>query len=137
MIGRRLGRRAPAASADLRARLERARLETLALLRALDHACLAPRELPHAALARLAALDADCAEALWALEQPVGALNLQAMVQDTLASLDRLADTRTQIRAGVPAHAGAQLARLEPVIRVTLDPTEAYTDVPGRDPQNR
>ena len=137
MIGRRPGRRAAAAPADLRARLERARLDTLALLRALDHGRLAPHDLPHAALADLAALDADCAEALWALDQPDGALNVPAIVHDTLVSLDRLTDTRAQVRAGVSTQARARLARLEPVIRATLDPTEAYTDVPCRDPQNR
>lgn len=137
MTGRRPGRRASAAPADLRARLARARLDTLALLRALDHTGLPPRELPHAALADLAALDADCAEALWALDQPAGALHVPAMVRDTLASLERLAHTRAQVRAQVPPHARAPLERLEPVIRATLDPTEAYTDVPGRDPQNR
>ena len=137
MSGRRPGHRATAAPADLRGRLERARLDTLALLRALDHGRLAPPDLPHAALADLAALDADCAEALWALDQPAGALNVPAMVHATLVSLDRLTNTRTQVRAGVSVQARARLARLEPVIRATLDPTEAYTDVPGRDPQNR
>ena len=130
-------RRATVAPADLRARLERTRLETLALLRALDHAGLAPRALPQVALAALAELDADCAEALWALDQPMGTLDIDAMVRDTLTALARLADTRTQVRAGVPASARAQLERLEPLIRATLDPIEAYADVPGRDPQNR
>lgn len=137
MIERRPGRRARAAPADLRARLERARLDTLALLRALDHTSLAPRDLPRAALTDVAALDADCAEALWALDQPAGTLNVPAMVRDTLASLDRLAHTRAQVRAQLPGHTRARLERLEPVIRATLDPTEAYNDVPGRDPQNR
>ena len=131
MTGRRPARHATA-PADLRARLD-----TLALLRAVDHGHLAPSDLPHAALADLAALDADCAEALWALDQPEGTLNVPAMVHDTLVSLDRLTDTRAQVRGGVPAQARARLAQLEPVIRATLDPTEAYTDVPGRDPQNR
>ena len=137
MTGRQPARRATAAPADLRVRLERTRLDTLALLRALDHERLAPRDLPHAALADLAALDADCAEALWALDQPVGALNIHAMVHDTCASLDRLPDIRAQVRASVPPHASARLERLEPMIRATLDPREAYADVPGRDPQNR
>ncbi len=137
MTAPRPARRAVAAPADLRGRLERARLDTRALLRALDHGRLAPRDLPRAALADLAALDADCAEALWALDQPVGALHVDAMVHDTRASLDRLADTRAQVRAGVPEHAHARLERLEPMIRATLDPVEAYADIPGRDPQNR
>ena len=125
------------APADLRAGLEQARLDTLALLRALDQGRLAPRDLPHSALAHLAALDADCAEALWALDQPVGALDVDAMVRDTLTSLDALAVARAQVRTGVPADRRAQLQTLESVIRATLDLIEAYNDVPGRDPQNR
>jgi hypothetical protein len=57
--------------ADLRARLEQAHLDTLALLRALDHG-LGPHEAPTAPLAALANADVDCAEALWALDQPPG-----------------------------------------------------------------
>lgn len=135
-----IGRRRPARSArpaDLRPRLERARLDTLALLRALDQARVAPRTLPHAALARLAALDADCAEALWALDQPPSALDLDGMVRDTLPSIDALANAHAQVRLGIPVAHRPRLQTLEPVIRATLDPSEAYNDVPGRDPQNR
>jgi hypothetical protein len=135
VIGR--GRRGAPAPDDLRARLEHARLETLVLLRALDHVPLAPHDLPHAALAHLTTLDADCAEALWALDQPVGGLDLDAMVRDTLASLDALADARAQVRLGLPAASRPRFHRLEPLIRSTLDPREAYNGVPGRDPQNR
>ena len=137
MTRRRSGGLASAVPFDLRARLEAARLETLALLRALDHAALAPRDLPHTALAQLAALDADCAEALWALDHPRGALDLDAMVRDTLASLATLANARAQVRLGVPATSRPRLQTLEPLIRATLDPREAYNDVPGSDPQNR
>ena len=131
-------RRAGALHVDLRARLERARFDTLALLRTLDQATLAPRDLPHAVLTHLAALDADCAEALWALDQPQGALDVDAMVGDTLASLEALAEARAQVRLGVPAASRPRLQMLEPLIRATLDPREAYNDLPGRrDPQNR
>jgi hypothetical protein len=122
---------------DLRARLERARLDTLALLRALDQGRLTPRDLPHAALAQMATLDADCAEALWALDQPPGTLDVDTMVRDTLTSLDTLADVRAQVRLGIPAASRSHLQTLEPLIRATLDPREAYNDVPGRDPQIR
>jgi len=123
--------------ADLRAGLEQARLETLALLRALDQGRLAPGDLPHAALAHLAALDADCAEALWALDQPLGTLDLDAMVRDTLTSPDALTVARAQVRAGAPGDTRARLQTREPMIRATLDRIEAYNDVPGRDPQIR
>ena len=137
MRRRPLDRRAAIIPVDLRARLEHARLETLALLRALDQAALAPRDLPHVPLAALARLDADCAEALWALDQPTGALELDAMVRDTLASLDALTEVRAHVRLGVPAAHRPRLQTLEPLIRVTLDPREAYNDLPGTDPQNR
>jgi hypothetical protein len=136
VTGRGRRRRGAPALGDLRARLEHARLETLALLRALDQARLAPRELPQAALAHLAALDADCAEALWALDQPPAALAVDAMVRDTRTSLDALADARAQVRLGIPAASRPRLQTLEPLIRATLDSREAYNDVPGRDPQN-
>src|SRR5574341_62450 len=56
--------------ADLRARLETARLDLLALFRALDRMDLAPAEIPQRLIRQLFELDADCAEALWALDQP-------------------------------------------------------------------
>ena len=130
-------RRAGAVPRDLRTRLEHARLETLALLRALDQAAVAPRDLPHVALAALARLDADCAEPLWALDQPPGTLDVDAMVRDTLTSLDALGHVRAHVRLGVPAACQPRLTALEPLIRATLDPREAYNDVPGADPQNR
>jgi hypothetical protein len=136
VIGRGRHHRSPP-PADLRPRLERARLDTLALLRALDEHRLAPRDLPHVALAHLAALDADCAEALWALDHPPAMLDLDAMGRDTLTSLDALADARAQVRLGIPIAHRPRLQTLEPLIRATLDPSEAYNDVPGRDPQNR
>ena len=134
---RRPGGPAGPVPVDLRAQLEQARLATLALLRALDHAALAPRDLPHAALAQLAALDADCAEALWALTHSPGALDVDAMVRDTRASLDALTAARAQVRLGVPDARRRRLQTLEPLIRATLDRREAYNDVPGADPQNR
>jgi len=135
MIGRRRAR--PSVPPDLRAQLERARLDTLALLRAIDQARLAARDLPQAALTQLATLDADCGEALWALDQPVGALDLDAMVRDTRASLEALGAVREAVRRGLPSTARARLQTLEPLIRATLDPGEAYNDLPDGDPQNR
>jgi len=132
-----IGRGPTPTPTDLRARLEGARLDTLALLRGLDHAALAPRDLPDAALTHLAALDADCAEALWALDQPPGTLDVHAIVRDTRRSLDALVEARAQVRRGIPAATRPRLQSLEPLLRAMLDPREAYNDVPGRDPQNR
>jgi hypothetical protein len=112
VIGRRRHQHSPP-PADLRARLERARLDTLALLRAVDQAHLAPHDLPHAALAHLATLDADCAEALWALDQPPGALDVDAMIRETLTSLDALADACAQVRLTIPVNHRPRLQTLD------------------------
>jgi hypothetical protein len=69
---------------DLRAKLETARLDLLALFRALDRMELTPAEIPQRLIRQLFELDADCAEALWALDQPAGTLNWKLMVRDTL-----------------------------------------------------
>jgi hypothetical protein len=53
--------------ADLRACLETARLDLLALFRALDRMDLAPAEIPQRLMRQIFELDADFAEALWAL----------------------------------------------------------------------
>jgi hypothetical protein len=54
--------------ADLRARLEKARLDLLALFRALDRMDLSPAEIPQRLIRQLFELDADYVEALWALD---------------------------------------------------------------------
>jgi len=128
-------RRSPHLPADLRSRLEVARLETLALLRALDQALIPLPRLPHAELQQLSQLDADCAEALWALDHPIGSVDVAAMVRDTLASLQHLPAARQIVRTRVPAP--ARVAALESSIRAELDPHEAYNDVPDHFPQNR
>jgi hypothetical protein len=115
--------------------LEVARLDTLALLRALDRALIPLSQLPHAELRQLYALDADCAEALWALDQPAGALDVATMVRDTLVSLHHLPAARDLVRRRVPTP--PRIEALESAIRAELDPREAYNDVPGHFPQNR
>ena len=87
-------RASPLIPPDLRSRLEAERLDTLALLRALDQAFVSPAHLPQPQTQQLFELDADCAEALWALDQPSCSLDLTAMVSDTLASLHKLPDAR-------------------------------------------
>src|SRR2546425_9365859 len=64
----------------LRARLEVARLDLLALFRALDGMNLSSEEIPQRLLRQLLAWDADLAEALWALDQPAGSLDRRAML---------------------------------------------------------
>lgn len=130
-------RPAPLIPPGFRARLEGARLDTLALLRALDQALLPPADLPQLHIQQLYALDADCAEALWALDQTKGSLDFRAMVRDSLASLAQLPEARERVRAALRASAIPKVRSLENLIRASLDPSEAYNDVPGRDPQFR
>ena len=120
---------------DLRKRLEAARLDLLALFRALDRMDLSPVEIPQRLIRQLFELDADFAEALWALDQPPGTLDLRAMLRDTLASLDQLPEASARLRRNLPSRAHPALAQLELTVRNALLPREAYNMVPGHDPQ--
>ena len=121
---------------DLRPRLENARLDLLALFNALDGMALSPAELPQSQLDELFELDADYAEALWALDQPPGILDQRAMLRDTLAALEQLPVLLVQFRQALPPRAQRSLPGLETSVRQSLDASEAYSMVPGRDPQN-
>jgi hypothetical protein len=120
---------------DLRARLEKARLDLLALFRALDRMDLSPAEISQRLIGQLFELDADYAEALWALDQPPTSLDLHAMLRDTLAALDQLPEACARLRSHLPRRAHSRLAQLEITVRGNLDPVEAYSMVPGRTPQ--
>ncbi len=120
---------------QLRPRLEAARLELRALYRSLDRMRLA-QDVP-AGLRRLQELDADFAEALWVLDQPRGRFNVSAMVDDTLASLSRLAPTRAAFLASFDAATRAALEDRAQATRTVLSPTDAYLEIPGRDPDAR
>ena len=121
---------------DLRARLEVARLDLLALFRALDHMDLSAEEIPQRLLRQLFERDADYAEALWALDQIEGSLDRRAMLRDTLTALDRLPSACAKLRKQLPVRAHPILEQLEGSIRKALNPKEAYNMVPGRDPEN-
>ena len=121
---------------DLRARLEAARLDLLALFRALDRMHLAPEQIPQRLIRQLFELDADYVEALWALDQPPGTLNPLAMLRDTLAALEQLPAACSRFRQTLPSPVQPILSQLELTIRSHLTPTEAYNMVPGRAPQN-
>ena len=120
--------------ADLRTRLERARLDLLALFRALDRMDLSPAEIPQRLIRQLFELDADYVEALWVLDQPPASLDLHAMLRDTLAALDQLPEACARFRTHLPRRAHPTLTRLETTVRSSLDPAEAYNMVPGRCP---
>ena len=98
--------------ADLRARLEKARLDLLALFRALDRIDLSPAEIPQSLIRQLFELDADYVEALWALDQPPARLDLHAMLRDTLAALDQLPQACATFRTHLPHRAHPRLAKL-------------------------
>jgi hypothetical protein len=130
-------RSSPTLPPDLRERLEAARLDLLALFRALDRIHLSPAEIPQRLLSQLFELDADYAEALWAMDQPPTGLDLHAMGRDTLAALERLQSESARFRNHLPKRALFTLTTLEPTIRKSLKPAEAYNNIPGRDPQSR
>src|ERR1700737_889136 len=115
----------------LRARLEAARLDLLALFRALDRMDLSPAEIPQRLIQQLFELDADYVEALWALDQQPGFLVFGPMPRDTLAALDQLPEACARFRKNLPRKAHPRLAELEISIRNGLDPAEAYNMVPG------
>jgi hypothetical protein len=121
---------------DLRLRLEAARLELLTLFRALDRMDLTPVEIPQRLIRQLFELDADYVQALWALDQPAGSLDLRAMLRDTLAALEQLPQAQLRCRKNLPHRVHSTLAQLEAGIRNSLQPGEAYSMVPGRHPQN-
>lgn len=123
--------------ADLRPRLEHARLELLALFRALDRMDLSAHEIPQHLIRQLFELDADFAQALWALDQPSGALDSRAVLRDTSASLEQLVPACSRFRKKLPARSHSSLAGLETSIRGHLTQDDAYGMVPGRDPHSR
>jgi hypothetical protein len=97
---------------------------------------LTPGEIPQRLLQQLFELDADCAEALWVLDQPPHRFDLQAMLRDTLAALDRIPRARARFREKLSPTARHALQTLESAVRSTLSPAEAYNQIPGRDPQS-
>ena len=121
---------------DLRSRLETARLDLLALFRTLDRLNLSAGEIPQRLLQQLFKLDADYAEALWALDQPASSLDRPAMLRDTLAALNQLPPAAAQFRKKLPSLAQPILAQLESSVRKAINPKEAYNMVPGRNPED-
>jgi len=97
---------------------------------------LRPIEIPQHLLHELFELDADCAEALWALDQPPGSLDIPAILRDVEAALEEVTEARSRFRTNLASRAHPTLETLEASIRQSLDPLEAYSQVPGRDPQN-
>lgn len=94
------------------------------------------QELP-SPLRRLQEIDADLAEALWALDQPAGKFDMAAMARDTLASLNRLAPAREALLGSFGDSTRAQIEDRASATRQVLSPADAYLEIPGRDPSAR
>jgi hypothetical protein len=124
-------RRRSWSKASLRARCEEARLDLRALYLTLDRRRLL-RDLPPPVLV-IAELDADLAEALWALDQPRGRIDLDAMERDTVSSLERVPSARDSVLALLDSGDRADVMENLVQVRATLAPEEAYLEVPGRD----
>ena len=107
---------------DLRARLEVARLDLLALFRALDRMDLSAQEIPQRLLRQLFERDADYAEALWALDQVEGSWDRRTLLRDTLNALDQLPSATARFRIQLPSRAHPTLELLEASIRPALSP---------------
>lgn len=121
-----------AAPRELRGNLEVTRLNLLALFRSLDRLHLA-QDLPRE-LRTLFELDADLAEALWVLDQPLGRFNVAAMTQDSLASIEAILETLAEFLETLPLGDRINLAKTMPVVRRSLRQEDAYNQIPGRDP---
>ena len=107
------------------------------MFRVLDRMDLSSEEIPQRLIRQLFELDADFVEALWALDRPPGSLDLQRMLRDTLAALVKMPTACAHFKTRLPQRAHPTLAHLESSIRLQLPPFEAYSMVPGRDPQFR
>lgn len=126
----------PRVPRDLRRRLERARLENLVLLRSLDRAGLYMDPMDFTPeLRAVFELEADCVEALWGLDQPLGAFDVGLMLRDTLASLDRLPRARRLALAILDDEDLRAIEEVKPVVERTVLPEECYSQVKGRDPE--
>lgn len=122
---------------DLEHQLEAARLDLLALFRALDQLDLTAREIPQDLLRELFELDADFAEALQVLDFPTRGLDVRAMLADTRASLRRGPATRQRFLAHLAPRAGQPLQRWIATIRPALTREDARAMIPPPDPHFR
>ena len=122
--------------ADLRERIEAARLDSIALMRTLDRFGLADHLARTPDFLAMYELDADCAEALAVLNRPPLSMDWGAMVRDTEASLRRLPSARQRVREKLDKESRAKLVAMEPIMRVTLSRADVYDEIPGGVPEN-
>ena len=117
----------------LRHQLEDTRLGLLSMFRALDRLGLAQQERPPE-LQELFELDADLAEALWVLDQPIGRFDLTAMTYDTVDSLRAIGTATSSFLQRLSVSARSELGSCALTVRATLLRSDAYLQIPGRDP---
>jgi hypothetical protein len=118
--------------ATLRAQLVQRRLDMLALFRSLDRLGLM-QDLP-LELRDLFELDADFAEALHVLDQPSKRFDMVAMRRDTMASLASVPVALNALLALLDGPARLQLLACFEQVRAGLVLSDAYLQIPGRDP---
>jgi hypothetical protein len=125
-------RRGRVSRGELRGRCEDARLDLRALFRALDRLFLLVDVPPE--VRSVLELDADLAEALWALDQPKGRIDRDAMERDTLASLARIPASRERLLDLLSVEGREEVLATAVAARSRLTLADAYLEVPGRDP---
>jgi len=118
----------------LEVKLKASRLDLLALFRAIDSLEMDARELPPVLLNELFELDADFAQALCALDEPLGSIDVRAMLSDTRRSLADLDRTRMYFLESLIPGRRAPLEKWIRKIRPTLTQDDAYHAIPGKDP---
>jgi hypothetical protein len=106
------------------------------LFRLLDRTGFVPPTLRQGGLHELFHLDATCAEALWALDQPPGAVDAPSMLADTIEVLDALPARRDAFVRSLPASTVTRMEEYRPLVQAVTDIAEVYADVPGRGPEN-
>ena len=120
--------------AEWEGKLKAARLELLALFRAIDRLPIDARELPQPILHELFNLDGDYAEALSIMDQSSARFDMRRMKRDTGRSLGRLAKTRARFMAYLPSSRRAELEHKVGAVRPTLTEQDAWHSIPGKDP---
>lgn len=116
----------------LRERLENARLDLRALFRAADQLFLGQRISQE--LTRLFELDADFAEVLHLMDLAPHDIDVSAMLRDTEDSFRTAPAARASFLATLRTPQRKILEIQASTVRAALLPQDAYTDVPGRDP---
>jgi len=116
-------------NADLQIRLEKTRRELLALFRGLDRLDVSAKEMPQKELRALMELDADCAEALWAVHNPKG-VNQVMMINDTEESLRRIPPARQALFSKLPKRVLVPLTDLEAQIVESRTLVDAFLNIP-------